>query len=375
METDKLHPPTLMVHQLRDFEEFRHLFGTWGGRFQHTSRGRFSGTAAVYAGLRVRAFLAETNQAIFTRGLDRSDLVTVIPITEANETTSWRGRQLTRGHLLIKGPDVEYYNQTSRGTVIKALLVPQHSFTQMVGPIADVMVGRKSSTSIALQPPDEAMQRFQASLEALLTSPGPTHRAEAEIMERACLDDLSICLLSNDPDRRMKKLGAKRLGLIDRALDIMNERIECGLKAEELSITMQVDERILRRVFKQAFGMGSMAMYRLLRLNRLRHELKAARGGDQTVAALAQRYGFKRLGALAAEYQIQFGELPSETLGVRGQLGIQRAVREEEYKTNKRPFPKVDRVSPSHQTVAKPRFSVVSAVIGPSGPAEAAKIE
>ena len=100
---NKLHPPSLMVRQLTDFEEFRHLFGTWGGRFQQTSRGRFSGTAAVYAGLSVRAFLAETNQAIFTRGLDRTDLVTVIPITEANETTSWRGRQLARGHLLIKG--------------------------------------------------------------------------------------------------------------------------------------------------------------------------------------------------------------------------------------------------------------------------------
>ena len=118
-------------------------------------------------------------------------------------------------------------------------------------------------------------------------------------MERACLDDLSICLLSNDPDQSMKKLGANRLGLIDRALDIMNERIECGLKSEDLlRSTMQVDDRILRRVFKQAFGMGPMAMYRLLRLNRLRHELKSARGGDQTVAALAQRYGFKPAGRI-----------------------------------------------------------------------------
>jgi len=329
MKTIKSPQPSLIVRELTDFDEFRDLFGAWGGQLQQTSRGRFRGTAVIYAGLGMRVFLAETNQAIFTRGLDRTDLVTVIPITEANETTSWRGRQLTRGHLLIKGPDVEYYNQTSRGTVIKALLVPQHAFAQMVGPLVDVIIGRKSSTSIAFQPPDEAMQRFQASLDALLTLPGPTHRPEAEIMERACLDDLSICLLSKGPDRGMKKLAAKRLGLIDQALDIMNERIEHGLKSEELCATLQVDDRILRRVFKQAFGMGPMAMHRLLRLNRLRHELKAARGGDQTVAAIAHRYGFNRLGALAAEYQTQFGELPSETLGVRGQLGIQRAVREE----------------------------------------------
>ena len=74
---------------------------------------------------------------------------------------------------------------------------------------------------------------------------------------------------------------------------------------------------MLRWVFKQTFGMGPMAMYRLMRLNLLRHELKSARGGDQTVATLADRYGFRRLGALAEEYQTDFGELPSETLGVR----------------------------------------------------------
>jgi len=112
-------------------------------------------------------------------------------------------------------------------------------------------------------------------------------------------------------------------------LDFLNERVEGGLKSDDLCATFQVNDRMLRRVFKQAFGMGPIDIYRLLRLNRLRHDLKSARGGDQTVAALAHRSGFRRLGALAAEYQTQFGELPSETLGVRGRLGIQSAVRKE----------------------------------------------
>ena len=256
------------------------------------------------------------------------DLVTVIPITAANETTSWRGRQLTRGNLLVKGPDVEYYNQTSRDTVIQALLIPMQAFTAMVGSLADIMVGRKSSTSVAFQPSGEAMRKFQDSLEALLTSPVQVNRDKAEVMERACLDDLSVCLLSRNTDKRIKKLRAKRLELIDRALDLMNERIGKGLKTEDICATLQVNDRMLRRIFKQAFGMGPIAMHRLLRLNRLRHELKSARGSGQTVTALAHRCGFSRLGALAAEYQTQFGELPSETLGVRGHLGIQRAVRE-----------------------------------------------
>jgi AraC family ethanolamine operon transcriptional activator len=146
-------------------------------------------------------------------------------------------------------------------------------------------------------------------------------------MERACLDNLSMCLLCSDTD--MKKLGVKRLELIDAALDLMNERFEGRLKSEDFCAALQVNDRMLRRVFKQAFGMGPMAIYRQLRLNRLRHELKSARGSGHTVAALANRCGFRRLGALAAEYQTLFGELPSETLGVRGHVGIQRAMRQE----------------------------------------------
>ena len=312
-----LYPPSITVYELTDFENFRCLFETWGGRFQQTSRGRFSGTAVIYQGMRVRAFQAATNQAIFTRGQDKAEMVTVIPITKDNESTSWRGRELTRGHLLVKGPDVEYYNQTSRNTVIQALLVPLHKFMQMVGPLAGIMTGRKSLTSIAIQPSGGAMRRFQGSLEALLASPDPVDPDKAEFMEQKCLDDLSVCLLSGDAEKRIKELGAKRLRLIDQALDIMNERIPKELKAEDICATLQVNDRMLRRVFKQSFGMGPMATYRLMRLNLLRHELKSARGSDQTVATLARRCGFRRLGALAEEYQTHFGELPSETLGVR----------------------------------------------------------
>jgi len=38
-----------------------------------------------------------------------------------------------------------------------------------------------------------------------------------------------------------------------------------------------------------------------------------------------------------------------------------------EYRTNENPFPKVDRVRPSHPTVANPRFGAVSGRITPSG--------
>lgn len=116
----------------------------------------------------------------------------------------------------------------------------------------------------------------------------------------------------------MTELHSSRMRLINSALDLMNARLEQGLCTRDLCDFLEVNERALRRAFKQVFGTGPLALFRLMRLNRLRQDLRALQGSKQTVAALAHRYGFFRLGTLAAEYRRHFGELPSETLGVRG---------------------------------------------------------
>jgi AraC family ethanolamine operon transcriptional activator len=57
-----------------------------------------------------------------------------------------------------------------------------------------------------------------------------------------------------------------------------------------------------------------MAYLKSLRLSAARKELERARRGT-TVAAVAMRWGFFRLGCFAGDYRAMFGENPSETLG------------------------------------------------------------
>ena len=308
----------LQVYPLDDFEDFRLIFGKWGGQFQQISRGRFKGVARVYAGSMLRAFHVETNQAIFTRGLDRKDWVTIIPITALNESTLWRGRRVPRGRLLVKGPEVEYYNQTSRDTVIRALLVPVHIIERMTGPAADVLVGRRSSSSVAVSPMDASMFRFEAALDDILNPSEPITSIVSHQLELACLDRLADCLLDRRHDVKVDLLRTSRLELLNQAMDIMHRQLEKGLNARQLCAELKVNDRILRRVFKDSFGAGPIVFFRLMRMNALRRSLKSERSSGRSVAALARRYGFTRLGTLAAEYRTQFGELPSETLGVRG---------------------------------------------------------
>ncbi|MEE4216243.1 MAG: helix-turn-helix domain-containing protein [Xanthomonadales bacterium] len=312
---------------LDDFEDFRRLFSQWSGEFRQISRGAFQGRARIYTGPGLRAFQVATNQSIFTRGLDKSDFAIVIPITPACEATLWRGRKLSAGQLLVKGPNVEYYNQTARNTEFNALLVPVQIIKRLVGADTEFLVGRKAYSSLALTPTANAIRRLEASIDALLAQPGPVDEAKARSMEQACIDHLADCLLGHGAQPRIQVLHSKRLDLLNQSLEFMNGRLGHDLSAKELYAELGVSGRTLRRSFKQVLGTGPIAFFRLMRMNAVRQELKSNRESGRSVAGIAGRYGIRRLGEFAADYRNLFGEMPSETLCVRGHPGIQKTVR------------------------------------------------
>jgi AraC family ethanolamine operon transcriptional activator len=111
---------------------------------------------------------------------------------------------------------------------------------------------------------------------------------------------------------------------VRRTIDFHHERLDQPLTALDLCAELGVSDRMLRRACREAFGLGPLVYFRLMRMHEVRAALRAARGGDLAVADIVRRWGFHGLGAFAAEYRRQFGELPSETLGVRGWPGVQQ---------------------------------------------------
>jgi len=61
------------------------------------------------------------------------------------------------------------------------------------------------------------------------------------------------------------------------------------------------------------------------------------------------------------------GSFCLQSMKVTTGIGVNLPLGFKEYRTNKNPFPKVDRVRPGHPTVANPRFGTVSARISPCG--------
>jgi AraC family ethanolamine operon transcriptional activator len=315
-------PTTRVISRnLRNFSEFSEVFAQWNGQFYQMSRGQFRGSIQVVAGQNVRVFAAETNQSILTRGMS-SEFATFIPITTRNEATIWQGRSLSAGQLIVKRPEAEYHNLTSRNTTIRALLVP----VRLLKDAARILSGSKADfqfpTWSAPRLATRAMTRVETGLSELITvalqDPAFLGSKEGIAFEMECLRRVINAVAPSSMADDNSLGPSTRVALVSRAVDLMHAHLDQPLTAFDLCEELGTSDRTLRRAFRETYGLGPLAYFRVIRLHAVRAALQAAQGSHDSVADIAGRWGFHRLGSFANEYRVQFGALPSHTLGVRG---------------------------------------------------------
>jgi transcriptional regulator GlxA family with amidase domain len=107
------------------------------------------------------------------------------------------------------------------------------------------------------------------------------------------------------------KLPSRR---VRAALQAMHDLPEHPWTVGELATIAHSSPRAMQRAFQEEFGHGVIAHLRLVRLERVRHDLRLAHPGAATVSQIADSWGFTHLGRFATYYREVFGESPSETL-------------------------------------------------------------
>jgi AraC-like DNA-binding protein len=86
-----------------------------------------------------------------------------------------------------------------------------------------------------------------------------------------------------------------------------------NLNVREICGMLGVSDRLLRSLCAEHLGIGVNRYLRLRRMSLVHRALRQGRDAAR-VSDIARRYGFGDPGRFAAEYRVQFGELPSATL-------------------------------------------------------------
>jgi len=99
-----------------------------------------------------------------------------------------------------------------------------------------------------------------------------------------------------------------------RAQAQMLTQIDQPCRLSRLAEAASCSERSLQLAFREAYGVGPVAWFRVMRLNEAHRELRDRGSSDTRIAEVAMRWGFSHLGRFSIEYRKFFGETPSQTL-------------------------------------------------------------
>ena len=102
-----------------------------------------------------------------------------------------------------------------------------------------------------------------------------------------------------------------------RACAFIDANLRTSIALADLCAAAGVCTRALEYGFHDFYELGPMAYVRNLRLCRVRHDLQAPEGGDDSVSSAARRWSFTHMGQFSHDYRVLFGEMPSETLARR----------------------------------------------------------
>jgi AraC family ethanolamine operon transcriptional activator len=113
------------------------------------------------------------------------------------------------------------------------------------------------------------------------------------------------------------KTSVGRYQLVQRAREIVLDRAGAPDPVQIVDVcrALNVSRRTLQYSFEEVLGLNPATYLRVLRLNRARRDLLAAKDvGAVQVKDVVSRWGFWHLSRFSAEYRELYGELPSATL-------------------------------------------------------------
>ena len=127
-------------------------------------------------------------------------------------------------------------------------------------------------------------------------------------------DLLRLLLQATSSDLLISKLadGSERARVLKAGLAAIRDRPEDVLTVGDLCRIAKASERTLHYAFTERFGMAPAHYMKVRRLNDARNDL--CREPPMKVSDAANKWGFWHLGQFAKDYELLFGELPSDTL-------------------------------------------------------------
>lgn len=295
-----------------DIDEQAALLRGWNQTYDQISAGRFSGSFLEAQVERVQLFREITSNSLQQTGaLPKGTIAIGAPISLRGSATfcgrSCDGRQL---HVFSGNDAFEFFSP--RGLDIVGFVLREQD-------LRDALTGDELDETLpSLAKPHlrfvdltalNRLHRIFSDVSEVLTEPAD---ATCKNMRLSSISRDVIAAIANglalDYRDRFDVPTAKRALIVRNARDLLSEWPHEFMGIADLCRELGVSRRALQQSFQETLGIKPSAYMRAVRMNGARRAIKAA----NSVAEAATLWGFWHFGRFARDYNLMFGELPSE---------------------------------------------------------------
>jgi AraC family ethanolamine operon transcriptional activator len=308
----------LLHSRFRDFCQFQAETRAWHLDFIQLDRGA-SDFRLLQAAIGIcQITRVRLNRKLLQRGQCPAGMRTFVIPVNPDMSLEWLGQKVGGNDLLVFPEDGELSSRSNSDFDMITYSVPISELEQACEnlglPGLQELLGRAS----VLRLPPGAMTSLRQK--ALLctrileeSDTGVPGGGFPELVGHEFTHALLSAISENKSDQFRTPSAQKRSACLRATLELIEDHGHESLSVRDICTRVRVSERTLQYAFKDSLGMSPKSYLQAWRLNQVRRKLCHPTSSSQTIADLANHYGFWHMGQFAADYRKIFGELPKET--------------------------------------------------------------
>lgn len=294
-----------------DADQHAHNLTNWQQQYDQISAGNFYGNLVEMHFKGLQLFQEHTSQALrqSCNTWDKS-LWLGIPVNH-HQTSKINGMSIERDHIMCRPGNREFELITPNNFDIYGLVVEQEKLQHMAQQQNTHIDWRNVYQHGRLMLPRKTLSNLRFVLNNLLHDKHHDRRPiklQHDIIMMALLESLQ----SSQPLKNDSLSFVRRQHIVNYVKEYLRDHPGGVITINDLCTQCHVSRRTLQYSFETIMGVSPLRYLRLSRLNGARRDLLIS--DTDSVADVAEKWGFWHLSQFTHDYKQLFNELPSVTL-------------------------------------------------------------
>lgn len=297
-----------LFYKSEDYDEFGAMLRVAYVEEKLLEPGSFEGSANIVLSPNIIVGNFKINKKVFQIGTGAPGYIT-FPIWDPSVFFSYRKYDMNKGMIGVLWNN-EHQSVSGAGFNGLPISIKESYFNELCQIKGYPYLPNKLRKCEVLHVPESQLAEIRRLVKFVTQNSGLNDQVVSHLLEDKIVNLLIHCIASAFPEKENPDLTYPKFA---RVVDYIHENLSNITSVQQICENTQIPERTVRRLISKKYNLSPKSYLNNLRLNEVRKELR--KDTDQlNVSQIASDYNFWHMGQFASDYQMLFGELPSETL-------------------------------------------------------------